>query len=168
MGNPNYNIQMDEIKDKPKINTGRWTQDEHERFIEAILKYGNEWKKVERMVKTRTAIQSRSHAQKFFLRLKKKLKLDPEKKFTTEELNSFPPHIIAESLNGINSDERLTRMDMENLSKIIKNLQEKALEKWQINLTNPKKGYFLIKKNGETESVFYKKNSERKNKGNKQ
>jgi len=28
-----------------KFNTGRWHQDEHERFIEAILKYGNEWKK---------------------------------------------------------------------------------------------------------------------------
>ena len=26
-------------------NTGRWTEEEHKKFVEGILKYGNEWKK---------------------------------------------------------------------------------------------------------------------------
>ena len=54
-----------------EYNSGRWTNEEHNKFIEGILKYGNEWKKVQSIIKTRTSTQARSHAQKFFLRLKK-------------------------------------------------------------------------------------------------
>jgi len=55
---------------KNQYNIGRWTEDEHRRFIEAILKYGNEWKSVQRHIKTRSSTQSRSHSQKFFLKIK--------------------------------------------------------------------------------------------------
>ena len=54
-----------------EYNSGRWSNEEHIKFIEGILKYGNEWKKVQNIIKTRTSTQARSHAQKFFLRLKK-------------------------------------------------------------------------------------------------
>ena len=56
-------------------NTGRWTEEEHKKFVEGILKYGNEWKKVQNVIKTRSSTQARSHAQKFFLRIKKDLNL---------------------------------------------------------------------------------------------
>ena len=52
------------------INEGRWESDEHMRFIEAINIYGNEWKEVQKYVATRSSNQVRSHAQKFFLKLK--------------------------------------------------------------------------------------------------
>ena len=52
------------------INEGRWGPDEHMRFIEAINIYGNEWKEVQKYVATRSSNQVRSHAQKFFLKLK--------------------------------------------------------------------------------------------------
>ena len=52
------------------INKGRWDPDEHMRFKEAINNYGNEWKEVQKYVGTRTSNQVRSHAQKFFLKLK--------------------------------------------------------------------------------------------------
>lgn len=55
---------------KNNYNIGRWTEDEHRRFIEAILKYGNEWKSVQKHIKTRSSTQSRSHSQKFFLKIK--------------------------------------------------------------------------------------------------
>lgn len=54
-------------------NTGRWSQEEHKKFIEAIIKYGNEWKKIKEFIGSRSSTQARSHAQKFFIRLKKKL-----------------------------------------------------------------------------------------------
>lgn len=57
-------------------NSGRWIAEEHQKFIEGILKYGNEWKKVQNVIKTRTSTQARSHAQKFFLRLKRDLPPD--------------------------------------------------------------------------------------------
>jgi SHAQKYF class myb-like DNA-binding protein len=53
------------------FHCGRWQQDEHQRFIEAILKYGNEWKQVQKHVGTRSSTQARSHAQKFFVKIKK-------------------------------------------------------------------------------------------------
>ena len=52
------------------INEGRWDPDEHMRFIEAINIFGNEWKEVQKYVATRSSNQVRSHAQKFFLKLK--------------------------------------------------------------------------------------------------
>lgn len=50
---------------------GRWSAEEHNRFIEAIIKYGNDWRKVQRHVSTRTSTQARSHAQKFLMKLKR-------------------------------------------------------------------------------------------------
>ena len=49
---------------------GRWSKDEHNKFIEAIILYGNDWKKVQKHVSTRTGTQARSHAQKFLMKLK--------------------------------------------------------------------------------------------------
>ena len=66
-------------KDEFKFNTGRWSNEEHKRFLEGILKYGNEWKKIQNIIKTRSSTQARSHAQKFFLRIKKDLKLSNNK-----------------------------------------------------------------------------------------
>ena len=55
------------------FNNGRWSDEEHKKFLEGILKYGNEWKKVQKIIKTRSSTQARSHAQKFFLKIKKNL-----------------------------------------------------------------------------------------------
>lgn len=52
-------------------STGRWTKKEHELFKEALNKYGKEWKKVASMVKTRTIVQTRTHAQKYFQKVMK-------------------------------------------------------------------------------------------------
>src|SRR4051812_44973771 len=57
-----------------KYSTGRWSQEEHNKFIEAMFLYGNEWKRVQQHIKTRSSTQARSHAQKFFIRIKKKLR----------------------------------------------------------------------------------------------
>ena len=64
----NENISNSNLNE---FHSGRWTNEEHNKFIEGILKYGNEWKKVQNIIKTRSSTQARSHAQKFFLRLKK-------------------------------------------------------------------------------------------------
>lgn len=63
-----------EIKneDNSSRNSGRWGKEEHVRFLQGCLQYGNNWKKVETYVKTRTSTQIRSHAQKYLKKLDKK------------------------------------------------------------------------------------------------
>lgn len=62
-------------KRKIPFNRGRWTTEEHLKFIKGFLEYGNEWKKVQSLIITRSSTQARSHAQKFFLRIKKNINL---------------------------------------------------------------------------------------------
>lgn len=45
-------------------NIGRWASDEQKLFLAAVKMYGKDWKKVAKLVGTRTANQVRSHAQK--------------------------------------------------------------------------------------------------------
>jgi SHAQKYF class myb-like DNA-binding protein len=82
------------------FNTGRWQPDEHQRFIEAILKYGNEWKMVQKHVLTRSSTQARSHAQKFFVKIKKTNLLD-----FNIDLNKNSIKSLHEQANQMNSDQ---------------------------------------------------------------
>jgi SHAQKYF class myb-like DNA-binding protein len=69
---PSPHLKKKRFIDDDTGNTiGRWTRDEHKKFIEAIIKFGNNWKEVQEYVNTRTSTQARSHAQKFFEKIKK-------------------------------------------------------------------------------------------------
>ena len=71
---------------------GLWNKSEHNKFIEALYLYNGNWKKMESYFKTRTYKQIRSHAQKFYLKLKS---------FKDEELglDFTSPHV--KNLNDI-------------------------------------------------------------------
>ena len=58
------------ISDSIAANEGRWSKEEHNKFLEGIVLYGINWKKVKTLIGTRTSIQVRSHAQKFFYKMK--------------------------------------------------------------------------------------------------
>ncbi|WIA38463.1 hypothetical protein OEZ86_001786 [Tetradesmus obliquus] len=64
----------------------RWSEEEHLRFIEALRLHGRAWRKIEEHIGTKTAVQIRSHAQKFFNKLEKKKEAgeapDKEENFT--------------------------------------------------------------------------------------
>ena len=59
--------QDDSIKN---TNRGKWSYEEHIKFIESFVNYGNKWKIIQKYIGTRSCNQIISHAQKFFLRLK--------------------------------------------------------------------------------------------------
>lgn len=63
------------VQNRPRpenTHTGRWTKEEHAKFLEGIKLYGKEWKKIASMIETRTVVQIRTHAQKYFQKLAKK------------------------------------------------------------------------------------------------
>lgn len=69
---------MDQHGSKEEKTNGRWTKEEHERFMLGTFAtnlglqlYGKDWKKIEELVATRNGAQIRSHAQKFFIKLEK-------------------------------------------------------------------------------------------------
>ena len=73
---PPGHIRMDpntpgKVVEAGQEHTGRWTKEEHESFLSALQMYGKEWKKVAAKVKTRTVVQTRTHAQKYFQKLQK-------------------------------------------------------------------------------------------------
>lgn len=53
------------------ISSGRWTDAEHQVFMQGLQLYGREWKKVASLIPTRTSAQVRSHAQKYFTKLQR-------------------------------------------------------------------------------------------------
>lgn len=64
--------EQDRAKEKKKPQSRYWTPEEHQRFLEALQKYGHkDVKSISMHVSTRNATQVRTHAQKYFLRLER-------------------------------------------------------------------------------------------------
>jgi SHAQKYF class myb-like DNA-binding protein len=57
--------------DYEEPSNGRWTREEHLNFIKGLELHGKGWKKIAALIKTRTVVQIRTHAQKYFLKLQK-------------------------------------------------------------------------------------------------
>ena len=68
---PKKAIIINENYSNKNHSTGRWNRDEHQRFIDGMIKYGNNWRQVQKYIGTRSSTQIRSHAQKFFDKLKR-------------------------------------------------------------------------------------------------
>lgn len=56
---------------RSELHVGRWTKEEHARFIFGLNKHGRKWSEVAAVVGTRSPNQVRSHAQKYFIKRKK-------------------------------------------------------------------------------------------------
>jgi SHAQKYF class myb-like DNA-binding protein len=107
-----------------KYNSGRWSEEEHKRFLEGILTYGNEWKKIQNIIKTRSSTQARSHAQKFFLKIKKDLKLSNNKNKNfkinnnTNEINdNFSIEYFSDILNDNETNNNIKKLKLCNEQK---------------------------------------------------
>jgi len=75
--NPSQKESQEEIAEEEERTvirkTGRWSDDEHERFLEGLLIFGKNWDQVVAHIGTRDPVNVRSHSQKFFFKLIKYL-----------------------------------------------------------------------------------------------
>ena len=121
--NKNNNISFN----NKSYSSGRWKSDEHQRFIDAIIKYGNNWRQVQKCVGTRSSTQTRSHAQKFFEKLKrakifKREKYDFSKnslKILHDIMKSLPDKEFNQTLKALHSlsYERYPNLEKDNNNK---------------------------------------------------
>jgi SHAQKYF class myb-like DNA-binding protein len=54
--------EEEEDENKGPVSSGRWTDEEHTKFLEALAIHGKNWNKVHKYVGTRSSAQTRSHA----------------------------------------------------------------------------------------------------------
>ena len=123
VSNNHGNLETDEkLSDSSHFKRGHWSKEEHQKFIEGIFIYGNDWKSVQNHIVTRNSTQARSHAQKFFQRMKKKLKIHPSNTNVSKQIlyNFFQECIPERDV----SDE-----NKRNLMKIIETFTELPLKK---------------------------------------
>lgn len=60
------------MAEKTGTNTiGRWSEQEHEHFVNGLASFGKDWKRIAETIPTRTVVQIRTHAQKYFQKLDK-------------------------------------------------------------------------------------------------
>ena len=116
----NSNFNIEEIKNiktpnknnnhkekKFSLNEGRWSYEEHIKFIEALVDYGKNWKDVQKYVGTRSPAQARSHAQKFLLKLKMIKNDELNIDFTNNNIKNLSDVIeVIKSKNENNENER--------------------------------------------------------------
>ena len=111
----NEKKEKEKVQDKNQIKfvvssseKGHWSWEEHKRFVEAIAEYGIQWEKVKYAVKTRTDIQIRSHAQKFYKKLKnyrnEQLGID----FTSDTIHNIKDMIA--HVRSVNDDYDLVKI----------------------------------------------------------
>ncbi|CAN0561449.1 unnamed protein product, partial [Ectocarpus sp. 12 AP-2014] len=53
------------------FNNGRWTKEEHDAFLQGLVLHGKNWDLIAPIVKTRSAVQVRTHGQKYFKKVDK-------------------------------------------------------------------------------------------------
>lgn len=51
------------------LHCSRWMPEEHRLFLEGIMLYGKDWKKMQPLIKSRSLVQIRTHAQKVFKKI---------------------------------------------------------------------------------------------------
>ena len=170
---PFFKVKCQKSVPDPNINEGRWTKEERDTFIEGLILYDTNWKKLNDLIPSRTDSQIRSHAQKFYQRMKlckdENLGID----FTLESVKSIRDmvkqikskcanynnmFIFKRLLNGCNERRFLKKKKKKNNNRydnnILKNEDKNKLIQLDENNNNININFTLNKNDNKNMNIF--------------
>ena len=83
-------------------NCSRWTQEEHKLFLQGIMLYGKDWKSIQPLIKTRSLLQIRTHAQKVFKKVGLK-KVETKTNISQNVINDNRTMQVSRSTHSLSS-----------------------------------------------------------------
>ena len=146
-----------ESKEPENLNGGRWNKEEQQRFAEAVLKYGNDWKQIQSHVFSRNMTQVRSHAQKFLMKLKEtnfiiNEKYEPNLSWT-KMMNLLRQNVNYEKLKELLFSVEQNE-EKEKRKKEKKNLNKSKIKKNKLNSSLNSENYSKCDTNGDSSRFF--------------
>ena len=146
-----------ESKEPENLNGGRWNKEEQQRFAEAVLKYGNDWKQIQSHVFSRNMTQVRSHAQKFLMKLKEtnfiiNEKYDPNLSWT-KMMNLLRQNVDYEKLKELLFSVEQNE-EKEKRKKEKKTLNKSKIKKNKLNSSLNSENYSKCDTNGDSSRFF--------------
>ena len=122
-----FNKNQNQVKFQKE---GRWSLEEHIIFLQTLEKYGTNWKKISKIIATRSDKQIRSHAQKFYQKLKEYKDTELGIDFTSENISDFNDMI--EHIKSVNINYNIVTTFLYLSEKV--NLIKKSKKKDKINI----------------------------------
>ena len=150
-------------KIKYGLGDGKWSFDEHIKYIEGIAMYGKNWSNISKYVGTRTPIQVRSHSQKFYHKLKAIEDNEFNINFQNKNIkNIFDMLYLIKERNKSNNNEKEYIINV--LTSLTKNLNYKFLTKTEQDKVNDKNDDFkkVNEKNVANNNIEIIEDSEKK------
>ncbi|XP_060175769.1 protein REVEILLE 1 isoform X2 [Lycium barbarum] len=104
----------------------KWSEEEHRKFLEALKLHGRAWRRIEEHVGTKTAVQIRSHAQKFFSKVVRESNISdvssvksieiPPPRPKRKPMHPYPRKMATQVKNGTLAPEKSKRSASPDLS----------------------------------------------------
>ena len=106
---------------------GRWTLKEHIQLLQALDKFGVNWKKISDIIPSRTSNQIRSHSQKFYKKLKKCKDSELGIDFTSKNINNINDMIA--HIKSVNKEYNVINVFLYITEKCFPNRKHKKKDK---------------------------------------
>ena len=128
-----YDSVLEGQTNKPK--EGKWTFKEHIQYLQALEKFGINWKEISKLIPSRTPEQIRSHSQKFYKKLKQCKDIELGIDFTSKHFKNINDMIA--HIKSVNKDYDIVTLFLYLSEKCFPNKKIKKDDKVEnININN--------------------------------
>ena len=154
---PKIRFYKKNIEKLENVKIGRWTFQERIKFIKALIENGKKWKLIQKQIGTRTCTQTRSHAQKFIIKLKsiENDEFDFNKN-SIKNLNDIIEEIRKKYImkNSCEVDERVLKLNDQLKQELIRTKEN--MNYYKSNFSNATNDLNRLEKHNKTKEMIIK------------